>query len=129
MLTFLRNPFGLIILSGILSAGTARTANAEVHVEGTVAAVRLTTNNDAIRDVLVALRITFNVSYRTLVPLDRTTSSSYAGPLGHVTSRLLDGYDYVIGYHHDRVEIIVLRESGRVVTRQWPRVSPHLGDR
>jgi hypothetical protein len=102
------------ILLGVL--GTGAPVSAEVHVEGTVAAIRITTNNDAIPDVLAALGATFNVRYRTLVPLDRVTSDTYSGSFGQIISRLLDGYNYVIAHDQDTVEIIVLTERGEPFT-------------
>ena len=103
---------GTILSSSILSAGVTTAAIAQVHVEGTVAAVHITTNKDAIVDVLAALEATFNVRYRTSVPLTRATSDTYAGSFGHVISRLLDGYDYVIAHHQDSIEIMVFGQHG-----------------
>jgi len=54
------------------------------------------TSQDAIADVLSALAATFNVQYRTGIPLDAAASKSYAGSFRQVISRLLDGYNYVI---------------------------------
>lgn len=105
-----------IILLGILGTGVSTAVEAEVHVEGTVAAIRITTNNDAIPDVLAALGATFNVRYRTLVPLERVTSDTYSGSFGQIISRLLDGYNYVIAHYEDTVEIIVLAERGEPFT-------------
>jgi hypothetical protein len=98
------------ILLGVL--GTGAPVSAEVRVEGTVAAIRVTANKDAISDVLAAPGATFNVRYRTLVPLDRVTSDTYSGSFGQVISRLLAGYNYVIAHYQDTVEIIVLTERG-----------------
>jgi hypothetical protein len=112
-LTRLRRPRGYIgifatLLFGISAAGAPTIALAEVHVEGTVAAVRVTTNKDAITDVLSAFGAPFNVRYRTLVPLDGTASSAYSGSLAQVISRLLNGYNYVIAHDQGAIEIVVL---------------------
>lgn len=96
--------------------GTGAPVSAEVRVEGTVAAIRVTANKDAISDVLAALGATFNVRYHTLVPLDRVTSDTYSGSFGQVISRLPDGYNYVIAHYQDTVEIIVLTERGEPFT-------------
>jgi hypothetical protein len=100
------------LLLGISAAGAPVIARAEVHVEGTVAAVRVTTNKDAIPDVLSALAAPFNVRYRTSVPLDGNASSAYSGSLVQVISRLLNGYNYVIAHDQETIEIVVLGKRG-----------------
>jgi hypothetical protein len=116
-LKILRRPRGYVgilatLLPGISATGAPTIAAAEVHVEGTVAAVRVTTNKDAIPDVLSAFRAAFNVRYRTAVPLDRNAGSAYSGPLVQVISRLLDGYSYVIAHDQGTIEIVVLGKRG-----------------
>src|SRR5438094_298733 len=59
----------LIALSTALTCGLATIAYADVQVEGTPAAVRVTTNQETIADVLSAFAATFNVKYRTAIPL------------------------------------------------------------
>jgi hypothetical protein len=95
------------LLLGISAAGAPTIAQAEVHVEGTVAAVHVTTDKDAIPDVLSALGAPFNLRYYTSVPLDGNVSSEYSGSLAHVISRLLGGYDYVIAHDQGTIEIVV----------------------
>ena len=112
-LTILRRPRGYVgilatLLLSISAAGAPTIAAAEVHVEGTVAAVRVTTNKDAIPDVLSAFGDAFNVRYRTAVPLDGNASSAYSGSLAQIISRLLDGYNYVIAHNQGTIEIVVL---------------------
>jgi hypothetical protein len=116
-LTILRWPrscIGIIttLLLSILATGGPTIAPAEVRVEGTVAAVRVTTNKDAIPDVLSAFGTAFNVRYRTSVPLDGNASSAYSGSLAQVISRLLDGYNYVIAHDQETIEIVVLGRRG-----------------
>jgi hypothetical protein len=106
------DPFAATILLALLGAGVSTVVQAEVRVEGTLAAVRITTNHNTIPDVLGALEAAFNVRYRTSVALDRTTSGTYLGSFGQVISRLLDGYNYVIVYHQYTVELIVLGVRG-----------------
>jgi len=86
------------LLLGISAAAAPTIALAEVHVEGTLAAVHVTTDKDAIPDVLSAFETPFNLRYHTSVPLDGSVSSVYSGSLAHVISRLLSGYDYVIAH-------------------------------
>jgi hypothetical protein len=100
------------LLLGISAAGAPRIALAEVHVEGTVAAVRVTTDKDAIPDVLSAFETPFNLRHRTSVPLDGNVSSVYSGSLAHVISRLLGGYNYVIAHDQGTMEIVVLGKRG-----------------
>jgi hypothetical protein len=57
--------------------------------------VHVTTDKDAIPEVLSAFATPFNLRYRTAVPLNWNVSSEYSGSLAYVISRLLGGYDYV----------------------------------
>src|SRR4051794_40201092 len=85
-----------IALATALIRGFATLAYADVHVEGTPAAVRINTSQDTIADVLSAFASPFNLKYRSAVPLDAAANTSYSGSLGQVISRLLDGYNYVV---------------------------------
>jgi len=102
------------LLLGISVAGASPIALAEVHVEGTAAAVRVTTDKDAIPDVLSAFEAPFNLRYRTVVPLDGNVSTVYSGSLTHVISRLLSGYDYVIAHDQGTMEIVVWGKRAEV---------------
>src|SRR5262249_14533329 len=84
-----------LILATELTCGHATTACAEVHLEGNPMAVRVTTSEDAIADVLSAFAATYKVQYRTAIPLDAAASKSYSGSFARVISRLLDGCNYV----------------------------------
>ena len=95
------------LLLGISAAGTPTIAQAEVHVEGTASAVRVTTDRDALPDVLSAFETPFNLRYHTSIPLDGNVSSVYSGSLKHVISRLLDGYGYVIAHDQGTIDIAV----------------------
>jgi hypothetical protein len=99
-------------LCAALMCGLTLPARAEVRVEGTPAAVRVTTSQDAISDVLAAFAVTFNVRYRTSVPLDAAASPTYSGSFGQVVSRLLNGYNYVIKADQEATEIVVLGRRG-----------------
>jgi hypothetical protein len=100
------------LLLGISAVGAPTIAEAEVHVEGTLAAIHVTTDKDAIPDVLSAFETPFNLRYRTSVPLDGNVSSVYSGSLAHVISRLLGGYDYVIARDQGTIEIVVWGKRG-----------------
>jgi len=77
-------------------------------------AVRVTTSEDAIADVLSAFAATLNVQYRTAIPLDVAANKSYSGSFAQVISRLLGGYNYVIKRDQDTIEIVILGRRGEV---------------
>ena len=111
-----------------LVCGVAASARAEVHVEGSPAAVRITTSQDAIADVLSAVAATFNVGYRTAIPLDAPANAAYAGSFGQVMSRLLDGYNYVIKTDQGSTEIVVFGRRGEVaIPPPAPKAPPAKG--
>ena len=92
-------------------------ASAEVHVEGSPVLVRVSTSRDTISDVLSALAATFNVQYRTAIPLDAAAEATYSGSLQQVISRLLDGYNYMVKTDDSKTtEIVVFGTRGKVVT-------------
>jgi hypothetical protein len=109
----------------ISAAGAPTIAQAEVHVEGTAAAVHVTTDKDAIPDVLSAFETPFNLRYHTSVPLDGNVSSVYSGSLAHVISRLLGGYDYVIAHDQGTIDLVVWGKRGEApATVQKPVAAP-----
>jgi hypothetical protein len=95
-----------------LACGMATTALAEVRVEGNLSALRVSSNGDALSDVLSAFSTRLPVTYRTAVPLNREVNGSYSGSFSQVISRLLDGYNYIIKDDQKLTEIIVLDERG-----------------
>jgi hypothetical protein len=101
-------------LAAALTCGLAATANAEVRVEGSPTAVRVTTSHDAIADVLSAFAATFNVQYRTAILLDAPANKTYSGSFGQVVSRLLEGYNYVLKKDQETIEIIISGRRGEV---------------
>src|SRR3979409_1031439 len=97
-----------------LACGFATSASAEVHVEGDLSALRVTTSGDTLSDVLSAFGPPFHVKYRTAVPLNVEINGVYSGSFSQVVSRLLDGYNYVIKKDQDLTEIIVFGNRGEV---------------
>jgi hypothetical protein len=92
-------------------------ASAEVHVEGSLAAVRVTTSRDTISNVLSALAATFDVQYRATIPLDTAADANYSGSFRQVISRLLDGYNYVIKADDSKTtEIVVFGQRGETAS-------------
>jgi hypothetical protein len=111
-LAIMRRHRCLFALATALTCGFATIADAEVRIEGSLAALRVTTSQDAITDVLSALGTAFNVRYRAAMPLDGAANEIYTGSFGQVVSRLLDGYSYVIRKDQDTTEIIILGRQG-----------------
>jgi hypothetical protein len=112
--TIMRRQQCIFALVTTLACGLATMACAEVQIEGNPAEVRVTTSKDTISDVLSAFGATFNVQYRTAIPLDASALATYSGSLGQVISRLLDGYNYVIKTNRDATEVVVYGRSGEV---------------
>ncbi len=98
-----------------LAFGFAGPAQAEVHVAGGPAAIRITTDQDAVSDVLSALGTNFNIRYRAAAPLDAPADATYSGSFRQVLSRLLDGYNYVMKVGRDSTEIIVYGRHGEML--------------
>jgi hypothetical protein len=108
--------YSLRLATALMLCGLATVARAEVRVDGSATAVRVTTSQDAISDVLSAIGATFNVRYRTAIPLDAAANVSYAGSVGQVISRLLDGYNYVIKTDQTSTEIVILGRNGQAAS-------------
>jgi hypothetical protein len=115
-------------LAAALCCGLTMVARADVHIEGTPAAVRVATDQAAISDVLSAFAGTFKVTYRTAIPLDAAADATYAGSFGQVISRLLDGYNYVVKKHGETTEITVFGRRGEVaIPPPAPKGTPAAG--
>jgi hypothetical protein len=97
----------------ILSAPAA--ASAEVRIEGSAEAVRVSTNQDTIADVLSALSAAFKLRYQSAVPLSAAADPTYSGSVRQVIAHLLDGYSYVVKFNKEATEIIVLGSRGEIV--------------
>jgi hypothetical protein len=103
-----------IMLALVTASALACGARAEVHVEGSPAAVHITTSNDSIGDVLSALDATFTVKHRSAITLDMAANPTYAGPIERVIANLLDGFNYAVRKGQDTTEIIVFGRRGEV---------------
>jgi 3-hydroxy-3-methylglutaryl CoA synthase len=99
-------------VAAVLVYTLAPGARAEVHIEGSPAAVRVTTSHDAISAVLSALGETFKVKYHTEIALDTIAGATYSGSIREVISSLLDGYNYVVMSDQDRIKIVVYGKRG-----------------
>lgn len=105
----------------------ATIACAEVRIEGNPAALRVTTDRDAVADVLSAFAATFNVQVRSAVALDAPAHAIYSGTFGQVVSRLLAGHNYVIKKDQGATEIVVLGKRGDVAVSSTPKASSPKG--
>ncbi len=75
-------------------------------------AVHLEVRRTAIGAILSTMAETYEISFRSSVPLSELRSGRYIGPVGSVISQLLDGYDYAISHRYSRLDIIVFDKSG-----------------
>lgn len=102
----------LAMLAIMLIFGVPATA-AEVRIEGNAAAVRISTSQNTIADVLSALATSFKVRYRTAVPLIAAADPAYSGSVRQVIAHLLEGYDYLVKTDQETMEIVVLGSRGQ----------------
>jgi hypothetical protein len=102
------------LLAMMFAVNLTAAARAEVRIEGSPTALRVTAEGAALSDVLSAFGGNFNVKYRTAIPLDAATSGTYAGSFAQVVSRLLDGYNFVIKKDLETTEIVVFGLRGQM---------------
>jgi hypothetical protein len=95
-----------------LSVFSATQANAEVVVDGDRDQMQVSVDNDTVATVLQALGQKGNLHYRSSLPLNKVIGGSFSGSLEHVLSRVLVGFDFVVHYNPQGVEIFVYGESG-----------------
>ena len=100
-------------VAAVLVCALSPGLRAEVQIEGSPAAVRVTTSHDAISAVLSAFAATFKVKYRTEIALDAVAGDTYSGSIREVISNLLDGYNYVVKSDQDEIEIVILGKRGK----------------
>jgi hypothetical protein len=96
-----------VLALAALCAGLPTTGHAKVAIEGVVTALRVTTSDDALSDVLASFSTTFNVRYRTSVALDTIINGTYSGSVERVIARLLEGYGFTMEYKGEAIEISV----------------------
>jgi hypothetical protein len=104
---------GLLVLGLVcLSAFSPTETNAEVAVDGDSGQMRVSVDNDTVGRALEALAQKENLQYHSATPLNKVIGGSFSGSLGHVLSRILVGFDFVVRYSPQGVEIFVYGESG-----------------
>lgn len=89
----------------------AKRGESVLHIAGDAAALAVEVRQARIADVLTALA-GFNIRYRSSIALDEILDGAYAGSLGRVLSRVLDGYDYAIKQDNAKFEVIVVGKRG-----------------
>jgi hypothetical protein len=97
-----------------LAPAFAMRACGEVRVEGSLEAVRVTTNREAVAEILSALSKNFSIRYRTGISLNAAANKSYSGSVRQVLSHLLDRYTYVIKKDKESTEIVVFGYRGEI---------------
>jgi hypothetical protein len=88
------------------------SASADVRVSGDAAALRVDASQAQVAEVLSALRSTLDVRVSAQIALDKPISGSYAGSLGQVLTRVLEGYNYVVKKRDGQTEIVILGRHG-----------------
>jgi hypothetical protein len=79
-----------------------------LRIKGDVAALHVEVRQTTIADVLSALA----VRYRASVSLDEVIEGTYAGSLGQVVSRVLNGYNYATKQNGPNFEVIIFGRRG-----------------
>lgn len=102
----------IAVLALIALTVTASSSLAEISVEGTLAAVRVTAKQAPLVDVLMALGKSFKVRHEALVTLDATINGTYSGPLDSVVPRLLTGFNYIITTRDGALDVIIIDRPG-----------------
>jgi hypothetical protein len=69
-------------------------------------------DNDTVAHVLEALGQNGDLHYGSAAPLNKVIGGSYSGSLGQVLSRVLVGFDFVVHYNPQGVEVFVYEASG-----------------
>jgi hypothetical protein len=82
-----------------------------LRIDGDAAALHVEVQRATIADVLSALE-SFNIRYRSSIGLDEVLDGTYAGSLGHVVARLLNGYNYAAKQDGPRLEVTIFGKHG-----------------
>jgi hypothetical protein len=87
--------------------------------------------NDTVAHVLEALGQNVSLHYRSAAPLDKVIGGSFSGSLEQVLSRVLGGYDFVVRYNIQGIELLVVGKSAatpipppRVEDSPQPQTAP-----
>jgi len=94
------------------AASSVEDPGGSLRVQGDATAVRIEAHQTTIANVLFAFASAFNIRYGSSMTLDEVLNGTYAGSLGHVISRVLDGYNYWIKYDNSELYVMVLGKRG-----------------
>jgi hypothetical protein len=103
--------FVLAALIAVVLSAMPAPASAKIEIEGRSDALRLEAQDASLEEVLAALSAKFNLTYSSEPELDRTVSGAYSGTLQQVVRRILHGYDYVLNFSVERIELNIVGES------------------
>lgn len=101
------SPIPLSIVALLVAALHVNAVRAEVRLQGTVEAIHLEARDATLGEILEALHARFDVRLRGPIP-SRQISGTYDGPIRHILSRVLDGYNYTIAFHGATIEAVTL---------------------
>jgi hypothetical protein len=107
-----------------LAAFSATQADAEVLVDGGRDEMHLRVENDTVGHVLETLGQNVNLRYRSDAPLNKVIGVRFSGSLEQVLPRVLAGYDFVVRYNPQAVEVLVVGESRAVPIPPSPIGTP-----
>jgi hypothetical protein len=112
--------FGVLAMQSLHAQGSSSAQAAvpipehggsSLRIEGDAAALHIEVQQATIADVLSALE-SFNIRYRSSAGLDETLNGTFAGSLGHVVARLLNGYNYATKQDGPRLEVTIFGKRG-----------------
>lgn len=96
----------------------AAPVRAEVSVEGSEAALRLTADKATLGEVLAALKARYRLRFDSSIDLGREVNGTLTGSLHRVVVSLLAGYDFVVKRSSEEgVEIVRVAQPGTPMTR------------
>jgi hypothetical protein len=102
---------GVVAAQALHAQDGAAAGTEAVRVKGDAKALELDVHQARLADVLTALA-RFNIRYRSPMALNDVIDGTYAGPLGHVLSRLFAGYNYAIKQGDAEIDVIIVSRQG-----------------
>ena len=118
------NPISLSALALLVAALHGSAVRAEVRLQGPADAIQLEAHDATVAEILEALHARFDMSFRGPVP-SRQISGTYDGPIRHILSRVLDGYNYMIVSHGATIEAVMLGAESVGQSPAQPAAIPH----
>ena len=104
---------GVVAAQALHAQDGAAAGTEAVRVKGDAKALELDVHQARLADVLIALaRFNIRYRYRSPMTLNDVIDGTYAGPLGHVLSRLFAGYNYAIKQGDAEIDVIIVSRHG-----------------